>query len=151
MSGSLALRAAVSHLDALGVEYALCHEAACTAFGTNYNAILHEVDAIVPAGQLASIGELSEGGFLGIPLDTSVMIRLWPDEALLGTDVRYHEIWSKDYECRVLDPELVLRLLPCSPDYPLLLEQRARLAEVLYFDQMSDEELMLFHKYVRGD
>jgi hypothetical protein len=50
---------------------------------------------------------------------------------------------------RCLRPELVLEALPTSPDFQYLLEQRAALAEVLYFDDMTDEQLMEFRSFVR--
>ena len=42
-------------------------------------------------------------------------------------------------------------VMPHSPEWRFLLEQRARLAEVLHFDDMTDEELATFHRYVRGN
>jgi hypothetical protein len=42
-----------------------------------------------------------------------------------------------------------LEALPTSPDFSYLLEQRAALAEVLYFDDMTDEQLMEFRSFVR--
>lgn len=47
-------------------------------------------------------------------------------------------------------PENILKALPLSPEFDLLREQYARLAEVLYFDRMTDDELREFLRYVRG-
>ena len=47
------------------------------------------------------------------------------------------------------DPEWCLETLPLSPDFELLYEDRARLAETLYFDAMPPEQFAVFRKYVR--
>jgi|GEM_PF-892131 len=59
-------------------------------------------------------------------------------------------VYSEKKQIKVLDPEEVLQNLEKSPDIEFLYEQRAGLAEVLYFDLMSDEELQMFRDYVRA-
>ena len=77
-------------------------------------------------------------------------MRIWDSGTLLVDDFRNHLRWSGKEGCFVLEPQLVLELLPFSPDIQYLLEDRARLAMVLYADEMTDEELLEFNRYVRG-
>ena len=49
----------------------------------------------------------------------------------------------------VLDSEEVLETLPSMPEARYLLEERARLALVLHYEDMTDEELLEFRRYVR--
>ena len=168
---SLILEDGISHLNKQNIEFALIHEAAITAFGLNYSVFIKSVDVVISdqqfmkyqrrlVGSLLVSGDSSRenlGGSntMGTELSQTTtkgtIIRLW-SESLLGISlVQVDKIWNNNYSCYVLDPELVLEKLELSPDIEWLLEQRARLAMVLYADQMSDDELLLFHKYVRGD
>ena len=50
----------------------------------------------------------------------------------------------------VPEPKLLLdEILEESPELYLLVEQRARFASIVYFNEMSDEEINLFRRYVR--
>ena len=50
----------------------------------------------------------------------------------------------------VPEPKLLLdEILEESPELYLLIEQRARFASIIYVNEMSDEEINLFRRYVR--
>jgi hypothetical protein len=76
-------------------------------------------------------------------------IRIWSSigEGVTFASSRLVNCEGVGYRC--LRPEFVLEALPTSPDFSYLLEQRAALAEVLYFDDMTDEQLMEFRSFVR--
>ena len=137
---------------------ALVHEAAIASWGLDFSATTRAVDLIAPAKSfdaLRAAFPISADRHLGNEfiriVRDGVPIRLWASvgDGLSFADARF--VWNGDYARACLEPEQVLSCLPSSPDYQFLLEQRARLAEVLYFDRMSDDELAEFHKYVRGD
>lgn len=80
--------------------------------------------------------------------ESGIPLRIW--ESLGGKDSDgYESVTEPAGTAPCLWPYDNLELLPLSPDFELLLEQRAALAEVLYFDSMTDEELMEFFRYVR--
>ena len=87
---------------------------------------------------------------VGEPFFAEADVRIWDAGRLLADDFRNHLRWSEKAGCFILEPRLVLELLPLSPDIQYLLEDRARLAMVLYADEMTDKELMEFNRYVRG-
>lgn len=155
MRKSNVLSEGVKCLEDLGIEFALCHEAAITAFGLNYSAFFSSIDAVIRKEDfdklVSKLDLFPEARMFELEFADDLVVRLWSDAQLFGKDVTNHKIWVETYQCYALDPELVLKMLPESPDSALLLEQRARLAEVLYCDKMSDEELLAFHRYVRGD
>lgn len=120
------------------------------AMGLDYNIFLGVVDACVSEADAARWGEAPTdvGEFLATKINDTG-IRIWTPKSL-GLPSRRVRVRCERYGCWALDPELVLRVLPLSPDFPGLAEQRARLAEVLYHDRMTDDELLLFSRYVRG-
>lgn len=126
---------------------ALLHEAAMMAWGLSINAVTRAVDVLAPpSGQpVPSWPPYKETRRLG------VAVRVWSN---LSDGSSFDDApirWNERYGRYCLDPERELEEMPHSPDFRYMLEMRARLAEVLYFDQMSDEELAQFHRYVRGD
>ncbi len=133
---------AIQYLDGLDGEYAFIHEAALAAWGISYNSFLKQVDVL----RLDS----DDGNETAL-LSGNIELRIWSRE--LSEHVGVGEVklvWSDEYQYHVVEPELVLALLPQSPNYQELYEAQARLALVLHHDEMSDPELMEFIKYVRG-
>lgn len=52
-------------------------------------------------------------------------------------------------DCTCVHPEFLLDVFELSPDIEFLWELRAYLAEVVHVDDMTDEQLMTFDRYVR--
>lgn len=127
--------------------FALIHEAALVAWGLTYSRFTRCLDVLIPHEEFARIcpDECRCDSFF-----SEDDMRVWDSDTLLADDFRNHLRWSGKAGCFVLEPQLVLELLPLSPDIQYLLEDRARLAMVLYADEMTDEELLEFNRYVRG-
>lgn len=147
-----ALLAAVEAMRSLGVRFVLVHESALMGWGIDNSVFLGCVDALVvrrdgfealgleePSG----IGQYVEAEFSGIPA------RLWSRESL-GIRGGVEVTSCARYGCEALAPEVVLTKLPYSPDAALLAEQRARLAAILMAESLTDDELELVARYVRG-
>lgn len=136
---------------------ALVHEAALMAWGLDNNVSPYAIDVLVPPRSfdaLAAAHGAQTGEHMGnryVAFDgLAVPVRAWRS---VGDDVRYEPrrlVFCEKFGRRCLRPEVVLEALPSSPDFRFLYEQRAALAEVLYFDDMTDEQLMEFRSYVRG-
>lgn len=138
---------AIEALKDLECDFAFFHEAALAIWGISYNSFLSTVDALVSK---PIDGMEANNPYFAKKIGDSLNLRLWLDVETIGAPVQKHDMWNETYNCRVLDPELVLDLLPASPDYQELYEARARLAMVLYYDKMSESDLLEFGKYVRG-
>ena len=148
-----ALSAAVAALQAQCVAFALVHESALMGWGIDNNAFLECVDALVvderdfrKLGLAApsSIGDFADAELAGVPA------RLWSRRSL-GLAGPFDVTSCARYGCEALAPELVLGKLPHSPDARMLEEQRARLAAIVFSESLTDEELSLVARYVRGD
>lgn len=147
------LAAAVGALATAGVEFALVHESALMGWGIDYGAFLDAVDVLIVADdgfdmvgcemphELGSFAETTIGG---------APARLW-SKASLGLPAAIEVTSCPRYGCEALAPEFVLAKLPYSPDAPLLVEQRARLAAILAADELNEKQLALVAAYVRGD
>ncbi len=148
-----ALSAAVDALRSEGVAFALVHESALVGWGIDNNVFLEYVDVLV----------LDEGDFRKFGVSAPASIGMFADATLDGVPAR---LWSRRslglsgpfdvtscarYGCEALAPELVLGKLPYSPDARMLVEQRARLASIVFSGTLTDEELMLAARYIRGD
>lgn len=136
----------------------LIHEAALVAFGLDYNVSPYGLDVLVGSAALKPIMlEAGAGASQHVwGLDRFVClergdmpVRLWGTLNGHEPDV-WRSVYNGDYDRYCLAPDDVVRTLPLSPDAPLLLEERARLAEVLWYDKMTNEELSTFCQYVRG-
>ena len=147
------LQAVVDKLNAVGVSFALVHESALMGWGIDNNAFLECVDVLLVCDDAFEVlgctisrrlGEYEETKLDGLPL------RLWSKDSL-GLQGGFEVTACARYGCEALAPELVLKKLPYSPDARILLEQRARLAAILMADKLSDEELALVARYVRGE
>ena len=148
-----ALASAVGELLESGVGFALVHESALMGWGIDNNAFLGCVDALLldNAGFRALGCDAPEGIGRFVEADLGgVQARLW-SRASLGIRGGLDVTSCARYGCEALAPELVLQKLPYSPDAPLLMEQRARLAAILLVDGLADDELNLVARYVRGD
>ena len=156
MSGAVrypALAAAASVLRAADVRFALLHEAALAAWGISYSVVLPAMDILLIDDRDAALLGLEVPEQLGTfaRLDAADMpLRVWSRRSV-GLSGSFDVVECPGYGCDALAPETVLEKLPYSPDARLLLEARARLAEVLFFDRMDDEQLGEFDSYVRGD
>lgn len=133
-------------------EIVAAHEAALQLLGLDNNAVAYGTDLIVGAGayrRLCADEASCAGSRFKVFASGPHPVRVWkPQGALRRGFRRARPLRSHDVRCLV--PEDVLAMLPLSPDFPYLREQYARLAEVLYFDGMSDAELGEFLRYVRG-
>lgn len=148
------LETVVSELQRDGVVFALVHESALMGWGIDNNVFLDTVDVfledesgfgILGSGSVPSnLGECAQVEVTGVP------VRLW-SRASLGLSSPFDVTECKRYGCDALAPEIVLRKLPYSPDARLLDEQRARLAAIVNVDSLTDDELILFARYVRGE
>ena len=121
-------------------EYCLIHEAALTSWNLNNSLFLHAIDILVPSVRFKNSVER---------LGPNVSIRY--HASLAGkTFEEIEKVKSEQYDCLVAEPFAVLEGLEESPDLQYLYEQRARLAATLYVHDLSDEDLAVFKKYVRG-
>lgn len=75
-------------------------------------------------------------------------IRLWTQ---IGeyTYNSYDMLELIDFHLPVHKPEIIIKTLPYSPDFKLLQELYAKIGLFLYIDDMSDDEIELFARYVR--
>lgn len=126
---------------------ALLHEAAMSVWGLNFNAVTRSIDVLAAECVIAVPPDLPYQEVRRSGVTVRIWNRLSDGATIESAPLR----WDDDYRRYCIDPERELEEMPCSPDFRYMLEMRAHLAEVLYFDKMSDEELSLFHKYVRGD
>lgn len=147
------LSTAVRALQSAGPMFALVHESALMGWGIDISAFLESVDILLlDDGDFQKVGaRVPEGiaDFAEAELD-GVPARLW-SKSSLGLEGGIEVTACPRYGCEALAPELVLRKLPYSPDARMLMEQRARLAAILFAAELTDEELSLVARYVRGD
>lgn len=127
------------------------HEAALQLLGLDNNVIPYGVDVIVgrAAYRTLDLPEAASGrqAYKMFP-EGEVPTRIWESRGLLRhSRLTAGVIDSCGIAC--LRPRRILEALPQSPDFPYLREQYARLAEVLFFDDMTDEQLSQFLRYVR--
>ncbi len=128
------------------------HESALVVFGIDNNAIPYGIDFLLPKnarpkGETWERHEADEYLALG-GAEGQYAVRLWRTvggHRASELETVRHRLFSG----RLLAPELALELLPLSPDFRFLYEQRAALAELLYFDAMPHEQLAQFVRYVR--
>lgn len=146
------LIAAVEALKADGVSFALLHESALMGWGVDNNAFLACVDAILlEDGDFVGLGcsaPYQVGGYAKAEV-SGIKVRLW-SRMSLGLSGAVEVTSCPRYGCEALAPETVLRKLPFSPDFRLLEEQRACLAAILHARELTDDELELVARYVRG-
>lgn len=120
------------------------HEAGLVALGIDSNGIPYGLDFLVLDDMPDNRSDGSHNSF-----------------SFDGFTVRFHTAENLEIDGRpvlvlpsgmdypTLEPETLLEFLPKSADFDNLLEQRAALAELLYFDKMYDDELREFGAYVR--
>ena len=140
-------------LRAADVGFVLLHEAALAAWGISYSVVLPAMDILLINDRDAARLGLEVPEQLGTfaCLDAADMpLRVWSRKSV-GLSGSFDVVECPGYGCDALAPETVLEKLPYSPDARLILEARARLAEILFFDRMSDEQLGEFDSYIRGD
>jgi len=148
-----ALSTAVGVLKSAGASFALVHESALMGWGIDNNAFLEHADVLLldetDFGKIGLDAPVRLGSYVDADLG-EVPARLW-SRASLGLTGTIEVTACPRYGCEALAPEVVLRKLPYSPDSRLLAEQRAHLAAILHADKLTDEELSLVARYVRGD
>jgi transcriptional regulator with XRE-family HTH domain len=135
---------------------AFVHEAALMAWGLDNNLAPYGVDVLASKKAFDALkqGAAQQLEYMGNTyvefLNDYAPVRVWLSigEGVTFASGRLVDCERVGYRC--LRPELVLEALPASPDFQYLLEQRAALAEVLYFDDMTDEQLMEFRSFVRS-
>lgn len=123
------------------------HETALQLLEADYNVLPYGLDVIVPNLDYRRAFPFDLGGKRKLCFEETP-IRIWRARGPLKKVYKEAEP-LKAYPVRCPSPETILRLLPSSPDFPYLREQYAGLAEILYFDRMTDEELGEFFRYVR--
>ena len=138
-------------------ECALVHEAALMVWGIDNNLAPYAIDVLVSKKTYTRLAETRKARvdeYMGnhyVQFESSyVPIRAWSSvgDGMSFASGRLIDCANVGYRC--LRPELALEALPSSPDFQFLLEQRAALAEVLYFDDMTNEQLMEFRSFVRS-
>lgn len=117
------------------------HEAGLVALGIDSNAIPYGLDFLLLNG--TEDGIIREFTFEGFD------IRLHAIEDF-ETDGPISLVAPKGMDFPTLAPEIILKTISESPAIGYLLEQRAALAELLYYDDMDDEELRQFAAHVRS-
>lgn len=127
------------------------HESALQLLGLDNNAVAYAVDIVVSGKDYREVkgaeGEHAGYRYKNLGLG-EIPVRVWRSQGLLScAPWRSRELVGEGLRC--LLPEALLRALPLSPDFEYLQEQYARLAEVLYFDRMTDAELEQFLLHVR--
>lgn len=123
------------------------HEAALQLLEADYNVLPYGLDVIVSNKDYRRAFPFEFGGKRELCFEETPL-RIWRARGHLKKVYREAQP-LKAYPVRCPAPETILRLLPKSPDFPYLREQYAALAEILYFDRMTDEELGEFCRYVR--
>ena len=126
----------------------LVHEAGALALGLSYSPFVRTVDLCLVKGRLAiSSATAHEAYTTGIIGD--VPVRIW-GRASLNLRQGIRVVTSQLYHCHVLAPDLLLERMDYSPDAASLLETRALLAAVVHVDDLTDDQLTLVKRYVRG-
>lgn len=116
------------------------HEAGLVALGIDSNAVPYGLDFLVLRGDMDSNDrEFPFSGF-DIRLHT-------PEE--FKSDKYISLVVPKGLDFPALAPNVILETIHKSPDSGYLMEQRAALAELLYFNEMDDDELRQFAAHVR--
>lgn len=147
------LVAVVDAMQSANVGFALVHESALMGWGLDNNAFLNSVDVLLVDGdgfvEFGCASPTDLGEFAAVDV-ACVSTRLW-SRASLGIAGGVEVTSCPRYGCEALAPEIVLRKLAYSPDARMLLEQRARLASVLLAEELSEKELSMVARYVRGE
>lgn len=116
------------------------HETGLVALGIDSNAIPYGLDFLLLNG--AEDGTVREFTFEGFD------IRLHAPREF-GADESISLVAPEEMDFPALAPEVILKTIHKSPSGRCLMEQRAALAELLYFDEMDDDELRQFASHVR--
>jgi hypothetical protein len=143
--------AEMAHLDIS--DLVAIHEAELVVLGIDNNALPYGIDFLLSnaavdasCGSASCVGSdevLLLGGGAG-----DYRVRLWRTLGGLAAS-ELDLVGHTAFPGRLLEPSLALELLPLSPDFRYLYEQRAALAELLYFDVMPRVQLEQFARYVR--
>lgn len=133
---SLCARLKIDKSDLVAV-----HEAGLVALGIDSNAIPYGLDFLLLNG--AEDGLVREFAFEGFD------IRLYTQEEF-ELDQPISLVAPEGMDFPALAPEVILETIHKSPSVRYLMEQRAALAELLYFDDMDDDELRQFAAHVRS-
>lgn len=136
------------------------HESALVLLGIDNNAVPYGIDFLLPKHAQPKSGAWAQhgggawaqhGGDEYLALGGGggeYAVRLW--RTVGGRRAGELEtVRHRLFSGRLLAPEAALELLPLSPDFRFLYEQRAAIAELLYFDRMPREQLAEFVRYVR--
>ena len=155
MAGNLCepLKVVVEALRASKVAFALVHESALMGWGIDNNAFLGHVDVLLAHDEDFSSFKCEQPNAPGVYAAmeiADVPVRFW-SRASLGIKGPFEVTSCTRYGCEALAPEVVLKKLPYSPEARMLLEQRARLASILFAEDLTEDELSLVARYVRGN
>lgn len=134
------MSALCSRLKIRKIDLVAVHEAGLVALGIDSNAVPYGLDFLLLNGaEDSTVHEFTFEGF-DIRLYT-----LWE----FGADDSISLVAPEGMDFPVLAPEAILETIHKSPSGRYLMEQRAALAELLYFDDMDDDELRQFAAHVR--
>ncbi len=142
----------IDELKKLGLsDYVFLHSAALFVCSANNNVFCDPFDVLVSENDIEKLKtkinvEEEDDRFISSTL-AGVKFRFWKKIA----GYAFETIPKKTIKGRTIpEPKLLLDdVLDECPELYLLIEQRARLASIIYFDEMSDEEINLFRRYVR--
>lgn len=146
---SKTLERAVAEASAAFPKYLLVHEAAIAAWHLDPCCELEAVDIVVPRSEFDKAGGDPTAGAFVESERGGVLFRIWSPDTLHLPET-FDRVRCESYNAWALAPELVLETITMSPDIDYLHEQRACLAQVVFCEQMDDETIMEFRKYVRG-
>lgn len=117
------------------------HEAGLVALGIDSNAIPYGLDFLLLNGD--EDGTVREFTFEGFDIRLHALEEFGADESI-------SLVAPEGMDFPALAPEVILETIHKSPSVRYLMEQRAALAELLYFDDMDDDELRQFAAHVRS-
>ena len=142
----------LSALKTLGLKkFVLLHDSALHVYDASNNSFCNPFDLLIKEEdylKLKSKLSISEEKNNYFSSDyCGATFRFW--KSIAGFN--YNSIPKRSIKnVEVPEPKLLLdEILEESPELYLLIEQRARFASIIYANEMSDEEINLFRRYVR--
>lgn len=136
----------LTDLDFSKDNFMLCHEAALASWNADNYIQLIAIDLFLnnPASK-----DLIAEPMTSLSNELEIPIRLWASSLGEKKFSEVRKIWNETYSTYVLSPEDVLETIDSSPDSQFLAEHKAYLAMLVHQDEMSDEEISEFNRYVR--
>lgn len=143
--------------EACGARYGtlcLLFEAAMNSWGCDNNFVPYGIDVLVrrpplltPRGWRRLTSKAGDRIWECRPHDY-INVRMWASVA----GFRFRDVPMVEnlpLDCLCVHPDFLLEVFELSPDIEWIWELRAYLAELVHVDDMTDDELMTFDRYVR--